>query len=195
LSLDKVAFVIFDLSDLSYRLYFRSNGWTVRTLKSVEQTLRGSRLIALHRAPKSKRWRNRPKSSICTRPGIAIKDIMLVRTLNDCAILIISQNKAPCSRHLFEPAWTIAGAETERPGMNRAFHVWLFLLLALRMSLIAMLVGSLRMLFGAVRVLLALGVVALAVMFGGGTMCLGSIFVMFGSLVVFFFGHGILVGC
>jgi hypothetical protein len=120
---------------------------------------------------------------------------MLVRTRNDCAILIISQNKAPCSRHLFEPAWTISGAETERPGMNRAFHVWLFLLLALRMSLIAMLVGSLRMLFGAVRVLLALGVVALAVMFGGGTMCLGSIFVMFGSLVVFFFGHGILVGC
>jgi len=123
LSLDKVAFVIFDLSDLSYRLYFRSNGWTVRTLKSVEQTLRGSRLIALHPAPKSKRWRNRPKSSICTRPGIAIKEIMLVRTLNDCAILIISQNKAPGSRHLFEPVWTVADAETERPGMNRAFHV------------------------------------------------------------------------
>jgi hypothetical protein len=111
LSLDKVAFVIFDLSDLPYRLYVRPNGCTVRTLKSVEQTLRGRRLIALHRAPKSKRWRNRPKSSICTRPGIAI------------GRLIISQNKAPCSRHLFEPFSTIADAETERPGMNRAFHV------------------------------------------------------------------------
>src|SRR5258707_13486044 len=120
---------------------------------------------------------------------------MLVRTRNDCAILIISQNKAPCSRHLFEPAWTIAGAETERPGMNRACHAWLFLLLALRMSLIAMLVGSLRMLFGAVRVLLALGVGALAVMFGAGTMGLGAISVSFGTLVVCCYGHGILVGC
>lgn len=77
--------------------------------------------------------------------------------------------------------------------MNRAFHVWLFLLLALRMSLIAVLIGSLRMLFGAVRVLLALGVIALAVMFGGGTVCLGRAFVMFGSLVVFVSGHGILL--
>lgn len=34
--------------------------------------------------------------------------------------------------------------------------------------------------------LLALGVVALAVMFGRGTMSLGSVFVVFGSLVVFF---------
>jgi hypothetical protein len=90
---------------------------------------------------------------------------------------------------------TIADAETERPGTNRAFRVSLFLLLALRMSLIAMLGCSLRVLFGAARVLLALGVVALAVMFGGGTMSLGSIFVVFGSLVVFVLGHGILVGC
>jgi hypothetical protein len=86
-------------------------------------------------------------------------------------------------------------AETERPGMNRAFRVSLFLLLALRMGLIAVLACSLRVLFGAARVLLALGVVALAVMFGGGTMCLGSVFVVFGSLVVFVLGHGILVGC
>ncbi len=79
--------------------------------------------------------------------------------------------------------------------MTRAFRVALFLLLALRMSLIAMLVCSLRVLFGAARVLLALGVIALAVMFRGGTMCLGSVFVVFGSLVVFVSGHGILVGC
>ena len=79
--------------------------------------------------------------------------------------------------------------------MNRAFRVSLFLLLALRMGLLTMLVCSLRVLFGAARVLLALGVVALAVVFGSGTMCLGSVFVVFGSLVVFVLGHGILVGC
>ena len=76
------------------------------------------------------------------------------------------------------------------PGMNRAFRVSLFLLLALRMSLLAVLVGGLRVLFGTARVLLALGVVALAVMFGGGAMGLGGIFVVFGSLVVFISGHG-----
>jgi hypothetical protein len=81
------------------------------------------------------------------------------------------------------------------PGMTRAFRVSLFLLLTLRMSLIAMLVCSLRVLFSTARVLLALGVVALTVMFGGGTMCLGSVFVVFGSLVVLVSGHGILVGC
>jgi hypothetical protein len=32
-------------------------------------------------------------------------------------------------------------------------------------------------------------------MFGGGTMCLGSVLVVFGSLVVFISSHGILVGC
>lgn len=79
--------------------------------------------------------------------------------------------------------------------MTRAFHVSLFLLLTLRVSLIAMLVCSLRVLFGSARVLLALGVIALAVMFRGGTMCLGSVFVVFGSLVVFVFGHEVLVGC
>jgi hypothetical protein len=89
---------------------------------------------------------------------------------------------------------TISNAETERPGMNRAFHVSLFLLLTFRMSLLAMLVRGLRVLFGAARVLLALGVVALAVMFGGGTMCLGSVFVVFSGLVMFISGHGILVG-
>jgi hypothetical protein len=85
---------------------------------------------------------------------------------------------------------SIRYAETERPGINRAFRVSLFLLLTLRMSLLAMLVCRLRVLFGAARVFLALGVVALAVMFGGGTVCLGSVFVVFGSLVVFFSCHG-----
>jgi hypothetical protein len=79
--------------------------------------------------------------------------------------------------------------------MSRAFRVSLFLLLALRMSLLAMLVCSLRVLFGTARMLLALGMIALAVMFGCGTMCLGSIFVMFGCLIVFISGHGILFGC
>jgi hypothetical protein len=79
---------------------------------------------------------------------------------------------------------SIRYVETERPGMNRAFRVSLFLLLTLRMSLLAMLVCSLRVLFGAASV------VALAVMFGGGTMRLGSVFVVFSSLVVLFFCHG-----
>ena len=57
------------------------------------------------------------------------------------------------------------------------------------MSLIAMLVCGLRVLFGTVCVLLAFGVVALAVMFGGGTMCLGCIIVVFGCFIVFVFSH------
>src|ERR1700744_5897539 len=58
------------------------------------------------------------------------------------------------------------------------------------MSLFAVLMSSLRVLFGTACMLLALGMVALAMMFGGRTMCLGSVVVMFGSLVMFVFGHG-----
>jgi hypothetical protein len=71
---------------------------------------------------------------------------------------------------------TTSDVKTEGPGMNRAFRVSLFLLLTLRVSLLAMLVCSLRVLFGSARMLLALSVVVLAVMFRGGTMCLGSVF-------------------
>jgi hypothetical protein len=70
----------------------------------------------------------------------------------------------------------------------------LLLLLALGMRLIGMLMRGLRMLLGACGVFFALGVVALAVMFGGGTMCLGSVFVVFGGLVMFVFSHEILFG-
>ena len=59
------------------------------------------------------------------------------------------------------------------------------------MSLVAMLVRGLRVLFGTAGVLPALGVIALAMMLGGGTMFLGSVFVMFGSLVMFVSGHEI----
>ena len=52
------------------------------------------------------------------------------------------------------------------------------------MRLIAMLIGGLRMLLRSIRVLLALGVVALTMVLGGGTVCLGRVFVMFGGLVV-----------
>ena len=62
------------------------------------------------------------------------------------------------------------------------------------MRLVGVLVCRLRMLLGARSVLLALGMVAPAVMFGGGTMRLGSIFVMFGRFVMFFLSHEILVG-
>ena len=73
--------------------------------------------------------------------------------------------------------------------------IQLLLLLALGMRRVGLLVRSLRMLLRTDRVFLALGVVALAVMFGGGTMGLGSAFVVFGSLVVLVLGHEILVGC
>ena len=72
--------------------------------------------------------------------------------------------------------------------------IQLLLLLALGMRRVGLLVRSLRMLLRTCRVLLAFGMVALAVMFGGGTMRLGSRFVMFGGLVVLVFGHEILVG-
>jgi hypothetical protein len=55
-----------------------------------------------------------------------------------------------------------------------------------------MLVCGLRVLLRARCVFLALGVVALAVMFGGRTMCLGSLFVMLGGLVVLVSSHRIL---
>jgi hypothetical protein len=62
------------------------------------------------------------------------------------------------------------------------------------MRLVGVRICGLRMLLGARGVLLALGVIAPAVMFGGGTMRLRSVFVVFGGLVVFFFSHEILVG-
>ena len=52
-------------------------------------------------------------------------------------------------------------------------------------------VRGLRVLFGTPGVLPALSVVALAMMFGGGAMFLGSVFVMFDSLVMFVSGHEI----
>jgi hypothetical protein len=52
-----------------------------------------------------------------------------------------------------------------------------------------MLVGGLRMLLRDIRMFLTLGMVALAVMFSCGSMCLGSVFVMFGRLVVLISCH------
>jgi hypothetical protein len=76
----------------------------------------------------------------------------------------------------------------EGPAVNRAL-LSLFLLLALWVGLITMLVGGLWMLLCTGGVFLALGMVALAMMFSGGTMCLGSVFVVFGCLVVFVSCH------
>ena len=45
------------------------------------------------------------------------------------------------------------------------------------------------MLLGAGGVFLPLGMVALAMMFSSGTVCLGSILMMFGCFVVFVSGH------
>jgi hypothetical protein len=52
-----------------------------------------------------------------------------------------------------------------------------------------MLVSGLRMLLCAGGVFLALGMITLAMMFSGGTMRLGSVFVVFGRLVVFVSCH------
>jgi hypothetical protein len=57
------------------------------------------------------------------------------------------------------------------------------------MGLITVLVRGLRMLLRGIRVFLALGMVAFAMMFSGRTMCLGSIFVMFGCFIMFVSGH------
>jgi hypothetical protein len=54
-----------------------------------------------------------------------------------------------------------------------------------------MLVRGLRVLLGTSGVLAALAVITLAMMLGGGAMFLGRIFMMFGSLVMFVFGHEI----
>jgi hypothetical protein len=57
------------------------------------------------------------------------------------------------------------------------------------MGLVTVLVRGLRMLLGGIRMFLALGMVAFAMMFGGRTMCLGSIFMMFGCFIMFVSGH------
>jgi hypothetical protein len=56
-------------------------------------------------------------------------------------------------------------------------------------GLIAMLVRGLRMLLSAGGVFLAFSMVTFAMMFSGGTMCLGSILMMLGGLVVFVSCH------
>jgi hypothetical protein len=52
-----------------------------------------------------------------------------------------------------------------------------------------MLIRGLRMLLSTCGVFLALGMVTLAMMFGGGTVGLGGVFVMFGCFAVFVSGH------
>ena len=65
----------------------------------------------------------------------------------------------------------------------------LFLLLALRISLLAVLAGGLRMLLCGLRMLLALRVIALPMMFRRGAMGFGSIFVMLSGRIVLVFCH------
>lgn len=57
------------------------------------------------------------------------------------------------------------------------------------MGLISVLVRSLRMLFCTGSMFLTFGMVTLAMMFSGGTMCLGCVIMMLGSLVMFVFCH------
>ena len=59
------------------------------------------------------------------------------------------------------------------------------------MSLVRMLMSGLRMLLRSISVLLALGMVALALMCGGRTMRLGSIFMMLCCCVVVVSGQGL----
>lgn len=65
----------------------------------------------------------------------------------------------------------------------------LLLLFAFVVSLITVLARSLRMLLRGLGVLFTLDVVTLAMVFGGGSVRLRSILVMFSSLVVFFLRH------
>jgi hypothetical protein len=100
--------------------------------------------------------------------------------------------KANASRRL-DPT-SICARPGEKGRFSPALLNQLLLLLALGMRRVGLLVRRLRMLLRTGRVLLALGVVALAMMFGGGTVRLGGVFVMFGCLVVLVFGHETLVG-
>jgi hypothetical protein len=52
-----------------------------------------------------------------------------------------------------------------------------------------MLVSGLRMLLGTLSMFFALSMIALAVVFSGGTVCLGCIFVVLRSLIVFVSSH------
>ena len=62
------------------------------------------------------------------------------------------------------------------------------------MRVVGVLARSLRVLLRARRVLFAFGVIALTVVLGGRTMCLGSVFVVLGGLIMLVSCHGILVG-
>src|ERR1700730_9522077 len=77
----------------------------------------------------------------------------------------------------------------KRPGDEPGLCCLSFLLLTFRMGLFTMLVGRLRVLLGACGVFLPLGMIALAVMFSGGSMGLGRVFVMFCCFVVFVSSH------
>jgi hypothetical protein len=65
----------------------------------------------------------------------------------------------------------------------------LLLLLALGVSLIALVAGTLGVLLGAGGMLFAFCMVVLAMMFGRSAVRLGSIFVMFGCLIVGISSH------
>lgn len=80
------------------------------------------------------------------------------------------------------------------PAYSPGLHDQLLLLLTLGVGLVRLLVGRLRMLLCRVRMFLALRMVAFAMMFGGRTVCLGRVFVVFSGLVVFISCHVSLVG-
>jgi hypothetical protein len=69
------------------------------------------------------------------------------------------------------------------------------LLLALGVSLVAVLSSGLGVLLGIGRMFLALRVIALAVMLCGGAMRFRRILMVFGCLVVLVFGHVISFDC
>jgi hypothetical protein len=91
-------------------------------------------------------------------------------------------------------AFLFGPGQLERPIVRPAFAQRLLLLLTLRMRVVGVLTRSLRVLLRARRVLFAFGVIALAVVLGGRTMCLGSVFVVLGGLIMLVSCHEILVG-
>jgi len=82
----------------------------------------------------------------------------------------------------------------KRPGDEPGLCCLSFLLLTFRMGLFTMLASRLRVLLGACGVFLPLGMIALAVMFSGGSMGLGRVFVMFCCFVVFVSSHFAILG-
>jgi hypothetical protein len=76
-----------------------------------------------------------------------------------------------------------------KPRWQSQRGLWLLLLLALGVGLVAVMSSGLGMLLSVGRMFLALRVISLTVMLRGGAMRFRRIFMVFGCFIVLVFGH------